>query len=227
MTFVSSKKLEHEQQIYEQNTEQYQPPPPAYSAEQQQELKNDATSKYPPQAHHMQSPTLTLQTENTKMLGTALRIYDLTNPSQDIFNVTVGWNMNLTFLRPDTKQEFASVKFHKLSMKMDVSLPDTPMFTIVFKKKLNYELSYSSPALQGQLMTWKTSWKWKTMDFEFRDPAGVMVARIKASNFKWKRMSQIEFFGDACNNKRLVEEVVITGAAVLEYVLVMNAAVIY
>lgn len=65
------------------------------------------------------------------------------------------------------------------------------------------------------------------MDFEFRDPAGVMVARIKASNFKWKRMSQIEFFGDACNNKRLVEEVVITGAAVLEYVLVMNAAAIY
>lgn len=97
------------------------------------------------------------------------------------------------------------------------------MFTIAFKK-LNYELSYSSPALKGQLMTWKTSWKLKTTDFEFRDPAGVLVARIKASNFKWKRMSQIEFFGDACNDKRLVEEVVVTGAAVLEYVIVSNAA---
>lgn len=214
---------QQEQQKYEQNTEEYQPPPPAYSSEQQQEQNNDATSKYPPQAHHMQSPSLTLQTENTKFLGTALRIYDLTNPSQDMFNVKVGWNMNLTFLRPDTKQEFASVKFHKLSTKLDVSLPDTSMFTIAFKK-LNYELSYSSPALKGQLMTWKTSWKLKTTDFEFRDPAGVLVARIKASNFKWKRMSQIEFFGDACNDKRLVEEVVVTGAAVLEYVIVSNAA---
>lgn len=134
------------------------------------------------------------------------------------------WNMNLHFLRPDTKQEFASVKFHKLSMKMDVSLPDTPMFTIAFKMKLNYEVSYPSPVLGGQMATWKTKYHWKTTDFEWRDSSGVMLARIKASNFKWKKMSQIEFFGDACNDERLVEEVVVTGAAILEYVLVMNAS---
>ncbi|KUL83807.1 hypothetical protein ZTR_06642 [Talaromyces verruculosus] len=230
MAFSSSKKLEHEQQRYGQNTEQYQPPPPTYSAQQQQQPQgnNDTTSKYPPQAHHTQSPALTLQTENTKLLGTALRIYDLTNPATDIFNVKVNpWSMNLTFLRPDTKQEFASVKFHKLSMKMDVSLPDTPTFTMGFKMKLIYEVSYPSPALGGQMATWKTNYHFKTIDFEWREnSSGVMLARIKASNFKWKKMSQIEFFGDACNDKRLVEEVVVTGAAILEYVLVMNATAV-
>jgi hypothetical protein len=204
-----------------------QSPLPAYSRHEQQQSNNDLTSKYPPQAHHTQSPTLTLQTENTKLLGTALRIYDLTNPSQNIFNVKINaFSMNLHFFRPDTKEEFASVKFHKLSMKMDLILPDTPMFTIACKWKLNYEISYPSPALGGQMATWKTSYHWKTMDLEYRDPSGVMLARIKASNFKWKKMSQIEFFGDAPRNQRLVEEIVVTGAAMLEYVLVMNAAAV-
>lgn len=75
------------------------------------------------------------------------------------------------------------------------------------------------------MVTWKTNYHFKTIDFEWRDSSGVMLARIKASNFKWKKMSQIEFFGDTCNDKRLVEEVVVTGGAILEYVLVMNAAV--
>lgn len=111
-------------------------------------------------------------------------------------------------------------------MKMDVMLPDMPMFTIACKCKLNYEVSYPSPALGGQMATWKTSYHWKTMDLEYRDPSGVILARIKASNFKWKKMSQIEFFGDAPRNQKLVEEVVVTGAAILEYVLVMNAVAV-
>ncbi|EEA23330.1 conserved hypothetical protein [Talaromyces marneffei ATCC 18224] len=242
MADISSKKLEytfpnsdtktqHEQQQYEQHMEMSNPPPPAYSEQQQQQqaqFNNDATSKYPPQAHHIQYPTLTLQTENTKLLGTALRIYDLTNPSKDLFNVKVNaFSMNLHFFRPnDRKQEFASVKFHQFSMKMDVVLPDTPMFTIGVKMKRNYEMSYPSPALGGQMVTWKTSYHWKTIDFEYRDASGVMLARIKASNFKWKKMSQVEFFGDAATNQRLVEEVVVTGAAILEYVLVMNACTV-
>lgn len=227
------KKLEREQEKYEQPTDLYEPPPPAYSPEQQLQQAGNITSttpKYPPQSHHMQSPTLTLQTENIKLLGTALRIYDLADPRKDLYNVKIKWNMNLHFLRPpgdnnNNEEEIASVKFHKFSMKMDIQLPDAPMFTVGVKLGQRYETSYSSPAMDGRMVSWKVRYHWKTTDLEFRDSAGVMLARIKASNYKWKKMSQIEFFGDAWHNRRLVDEVVVVGGAVLEFVLVTASTV--
>lgn len=42
----------------------------------------------------------------------------------------------------------------------------------------------------------------------------MILARIKASKFKWKMIDQIDLFRDAYNNRRLVEEVVVSGGGI-------------
>ncbi|EED14686.1 conserved hypothetical protein [Talaromyces stipitatus ATCC 10500] len=230
MDGLSSKKLEHEQETYRQTADLSGPPPPAYSTvDAQDETMN--TSKYPPQSYHQQAPTLTLQTENTKFLGQAMRIYDLSNPFQNIYEIKIKTlGMDLYFYRPGANQkgqEFATVKFHKLSLKMDITLPDTPMFTLKCKQGWNYKVSYPSPSFQGEMVSWKTNYHFKTMDFELRDAKGIMLARLKASNWNWKKTSQIEIFGGhVSGNQKLMDEIVVTGFGLLEYVIVMNAVTI-
>lgn len=86
------------------------------------------------------------------------------------------------------------------------------------------EATYASPALHGAELTWKTSYRLKTVDAECQDEQGVVICRMQANVWTLKKAGKIEFFGDiASSDPNVMDELVVNGIAMLEYVCLGNS----
>lgn len=91
-------------------------------------------------------------------------------------------------------------------------------------------MSYSSPALNGETLTWNSSCRFTTTKFDLRDSKGVLIARWHPHAFKWKKSSQIELFRtDAVRREieaqRLMDEIVVIGMSFLQFVTIIVSIV--
>ncbi|OKL57907.1 hypothetical protein UA08_06420 [Talaromyces atroroseus] len=210
---------------YAQTAQLDEPSPPPYSARDTQE--SQVPSPYPPQSYHMQAPLRTLKAEYTKWTLTGLRVYDATT-SENLYEAKIKWmKSSMAFTKPGSTDPFATVKFHTFTPRWDIQFDGMASFTVPLKGKLNYKGMHTSLALQNSRLTWKCKYHLSTMDLDCRDERSVMIARMQANVWKYKKICSIEFFdGESSVHGPIMDELVVTGLAMLEYVLMVNPGMV-
>jgi hypothetical protein len=173
----------------------------------------------------MQAPSRTLKVEYTRWTLTRLRIYDPAT-SRNIYEAKIQWlKQKMAFTKPGTTDPFATVKLHNLTPRWTVQFDGMAPLLISLKGVMNYEATHESPTLQNARLTWKCKYHFKTMDLECRDENSVMIARMQANIWKFKKICTIEFFGgEIAANGPVMDELVVTGLAMLEYVLMVDTS---
>lgn len=71
-------------------------------------------------------------------------------------------------------------------------------------------------------MTWNI--KKSSFNLECLDGSGIPIARFRFSCWSWRKAGKFEFLGPKANNEATVEEVLVTGLALVECILMSRYA---
>ncbi|KAH8699021.1 hypothetical protein BGW36DRAFT_460825 [Talaromyces proteolyticus] len=212
-----------EKQYYENvdgNNEQQLPPYPGY-----EDQNKHSFSKYPPQPYHTQAPSRTLRFKPTNIMHSAWEVTD-EGAGNVLYKAKLKSLKNQMIIKtgssPET--EIATVKFHSFRPKIDISIQGQEI-TLPLKTKLQHKTTFNPLALQGTTLTWKSSSHLKTLDLDCFDENSMPVAKISVSTWAFKSDYRFEFYeGNTDNSPLLMDELVVTGLAMIHYVLNIYAA---
>jgi len=222
-----------------------------------------STTPYLPQQYHTQAPAHTLKTTYTNWLRTKIEITDASeensnsgaNPTAPPLYTASNHFLHLlsthtTFYKssnpspsvPASGSEppptaLAQVRIHYVTAKIDITLSPNNPSPIIFKvPKLKFkkaDVTYASPTLRGETLTWKVKTydeimyletlfgKVKThavaVDLECTDAGGVALARV----FSSIRGAEMLFFGGKVGggggSEGLLDELVVVGVALAQH----------
>lgn len=180
------------------------------------------SSAYPPQPHHTQSPPRVLHVWFDKWHVNPIRVLDSDN-------ATALYTVRLKATKPHLRVRAASsttgittigtVSFHNLSSRIDATVHDASM-TLNSRGILKSGHTYSSPALGGACLTWKR--QHHSLDLVCLDEREAPVARFCFSNWSWSKGGRLELLGPDVASGAAMEEMVVTGMAMMENFMVMR-----
>lgn len=197
-------------------------PPPSYPEAQSQSpipIDNQGPPSrenpaYPPLPHHTQAPSLTLHVRYESWRTNDVRILDADG-------ATTLYTLKLQLRKPQMTIDAASatatigtVTFPFLTSRIETTVHDSPI-TLTSLGLLKKGHAWSSPALGNAAMTWKT--KSRNLDLVCSDAQGVMVARFDFPNWGLRKVGKFEMFGSEVTRGAVLEEILVTGLAMVEY----------
>lgn len=126
---------------------------------------------------------------------------------------------HLTFRRvgaPDGEKAFSTVVFHSWTQKIAVQVHDNEI-SIKARNWKQRDLEWSSPAFGGQTMAWHHENPWTSNSLILLAQGQLPVAKFSLARISVTEAGKIEFMGDRSLNQEMLDEVVITGVAVVQY----------
>ena len=120
----------------------------------------------------------------------------------------------MTFQRPTTNADLGTVSFHTLSSCIDVTLHDQSV-RLTSKGTLKNGYSFVSQTFRNETMTWKREGGFKDLAMVCVDGEDVPVARIFASDWSVKELGKMELLGPKAQSGDALDEIVVTGLAIL------------
>lgn len=126
---------------------------------------------------------------------------------------------HLTFRRagaPDEETALSTVIFHSWTQKIAVQVHDNDL-SIKARNWKQRDLEWSSPAFGGQTMAWHHENPWTSTSIVLLDQSQLPVAKFSLARFSVKEAGKIELMGDRSLTQEMLDELVITGVAVVQY----------
>ncbi|KAL8718840.1 MAG: hypothetical protein Q9181_008144 [Wetmoreana brouardii] len=114
----------------------------------------------------------------------------------------------------------ATVVYHSLSSRIDTTLHGHPV-TLTSAGLLKSKYTWSSPALGGATMTWNAK-SFTGLDLDCLDEQGILIARYLFSNWSMTKCGTLELLGPRATHGPVTEELLVTGLALVVYVLTLR-----
>lgn len=185
------------------------------------EKENAVSSPYPPQPHHTQAAARVLHVWYDGWHISRVRVLDTDN-------ATPLYTIRMKITKPHLVIESASagstigtVSFHTLSNRIDATVHDSST-TLTCRGLFKNGHTYPSPALGGATLTWKT--QGHSLDLVCLDEGGVAIARFCFSNWSLRKAGRVELMGPQAASGALMEEIIVTGTAMVEYSVALRSA---
>jgi hypothetical protein len=205
---------------FDEESPAYEAAPPAYITSSVPSTSNPSTSAagnvaYPPQAHHAQAPSHTLNVEYEGWKGTKARIMSEENSTR-LYDIKLSYfskpHMLITTAPSGSGdgETIGTVSFHTLSSRIDTTVRSTPL-PLTKRGNLKYGYRFTSKIL-GE-MEWKTGGH--KMDLTCFDAKGVARARFVFANWSMKKCGKFEMLGGGIEEAR--DELLVTGLAFVQY----------
>ncbi|KAL4806080.1 hypothetical protein BDV18DRAFT_138640 [Aspergillus unguis] len=174
----------------------------------------ESQDPYPPQAHHTQTPTRSVHIDFTGWQQTPVKVTEGTPSGAVIYTVDLTRRPQMKFLVGTSQTSLATVSVQALGSSLGVAMHGRNI-TVDIKSRLKTEGNYKSPSLQNASMTWKSR-SMKVFDFELRDSNAVLLAQFNPhSSWSRHKAARLDLFGPSVSNGRLMEEIVVTGVALV------------
>lgn len=176
-------------------------------------LSSSETSTSPPQPHHTQpvSRTLNLRYESLK---TSAILIDDASTDKLLYRASLHTRgPQLTVSSAITSANVGAATFHTFSARIDTTAHDSPL-TLAPRGVLKDGHTYVSKALGGETLMWKNSIK---DDMVCTDEKGVRVARFLYGGFSIKKCGKLEMLGPKVCAEEALDEIVVTALAELMY----------
>ena len=124
----------------------------------------------------------------------------------------------MTIATASTGATLGTATFHAHTLRIDTTVRDNAI-ALQPHKFLGWKgHKFSSNVLNGQVLRWK--YTKCSLDIVCVDERDVAVARFHFANWSVKKCGRLELIGSVANeNEGLMEEVMVTGLAMAEYVL--------
>jgi len=118
----------------------------------------------------------------------------------------------LHFQHAENEEEFAVGTIHPISIDADAIFRGQPIKIKATKRwRTKYEhLSYAYSSTPT-VLSWVSDSDFKTWDFICLDPNQLPIAKFSAKIWALKKFGNIEFLGEATENKEMREEIVVVG----------------
>ena len=175
-------------------------------------------SVYPPGPLHTQATTRTLHFYYETWRENSMSVTD-SDKSTVLYVAKIRVRKpHMTFQRPTTNADLAIVSFHILSSRIEITLHGQ---SVLLNSKGMFKNGYSfvSPTFRNETMTWKRDNCSTDIAMVCVDGADVPVARIAACNWSVKKLGKMELFGPKAQSGDTLDEIVVTGLAVLQVAL--------
>ncbi|KAK5939042.1 hypothetical protein PMZ80_008345 [Knufia obscura] len=158
-------------------------------------------------------PTRTIEVAAQGKISTTYDVLDTSN-STVLYTIKSSYLLkpHLTFISPSDNQEVATVSFHNLSTKIDITIRGRTS-TIKPKWRLKESYEYTSPT-SGTQRTWKSE-KLISSSMVCLDEKELALARWQVPKWSWTKLGRLEIVGDAVGGGETFEELIVTGMAVL------------
>ena len=205
-------------------------PPPSYPEVQgyppqdvhaiESEVKSDS-SAYPPQPHHTQAPSRLMNVVYEHYRTDRIRVLDADNTN-------TLYTMKLQMKKPhivvkatSTETTIGTANLHMFKGGIDTTVHDN---SITLSKHGFFKSTYTwpSPALEGATLTWK----FKNLGVEILclDEREIAIARFRFNNWSAKKCGTLEMLGPQADGGLLMDEILVTGLAVVEVILTIRNA---
>ena len=190
-------------------------PPRSVQTRSHQPSPVSQSSKAHPQAYDTLAParTVLVNCDNWKCTRFAITDSEAQTP---LFNVKLGLlKPQMTFASALTAEKIATVDMHALHSRIDTTVRDRPI-TLTSHVLSKGVYTYTSSALQGATLTWKSSKK-LGFNLECVDEEGVVMARFHFISLSFKHVGRLELVGERGIGDEFFEEIMVTGLALAYY----------
>lgn len=181
--------------------------------ETQLEFSNERPPDYPPQPYHDQAVSRTVEVERDNLAGTRYRVMD---GSSQLY--TANMKLRKPQMTIETSERIGSVVYHSHTSKIDLTLRGDSV-TLRSHGMMWNRWTYESPAFRGTV-TWRRKSK-ATKMFDFVCLLDeVPIAQFTVNNFGVTKIGKINFFGAGASSGLAMDEIVTTGLALADFLLV-------
>lgn len=113
---------------------------------------------------------------------------------------------------PNEPMAFATANQHTLSTKIDIDVRGQSFEMKPISKWSQKDYTFTSPALQGQIVTWKVDHQYRKGEATCLSESGEKLGSIYVSYYDFKKAGELDISGLAAQRTDLREEVVTTGS---------------
>ncbi len=202
-------------------------PPPSHPQSQSQVPEagvvnppTSVSSASPPQPHPTQSPARTLNINYENRHTSPILIVDAAHDNTTLFALNLQLHKpHMTISHASTSATIGTATFHALTTRIDTTAHDSPI-ALTAHGILRTSYTWSSPA-RGDV---PKRWKGGSSSSELVCLTGnkVAVARVLFTCWSVKRCGSLEILGAEAKGGGFMDEVVVTGLALVESVLALR-----
>lgn len=117
---------------------------------------------------------------------------------------------------PTTHETMGTVKIHAFRTRIETCINDQDI-EMTMGSWMKGDYSYESRALQNAKMTWQPQRKLQPLVMVLLDDKAMPVAKFIPVCFAMKKAGKIELLGEAAHDSRVVDEIVVTALAIMQY----------
>jgi hypothetical protein len=183
-----------------------------YPVEDNKNFKSYDNPGCPSLPYHSQTPSLTLRVQYQSWMRNEVRIRDVNNTAT-LYNVNIQLSNPHITVHSTSKAAVGTVVLPFLSSTIKTTVHDSQI-TLTSKGLLKNGHKWSSPSLGKIDITWKTQ---KNLDLVCLDAQGVKLALFSFPNWSLRESGTLELFGSEMVEALVVEEILVTGMAMIEY----------
>lgn len=132
----------------------------------------------------------------------------------------------LAFRLASDETPFATSSYHTLSTAIDVELRGQPVQLKVTSKWKQNAYTYSSPAFNGQTLTWKVKHGCKTSDWVCLDERSLPIARVSVNFLIWKEVGKLDIIGEFAEKQDMRDEVMAMAVTMAYLTVIRNASIL-
>ncbi|KAI9805434.1 MAG: hypothetical protein M1825_000685 [Sarcosagium campestre] len=176
---------------------------------------------FPPLPQHIQATTRTFNAYFLDLMGKNIRIVDADSEKELFIVKSQIRRPNMLITSSQTGDTLGTAVFHAFTCRVDTTVRGHPiaMNSVGTLGRKGY--TFPSSARPG------TSFRWKcqssNLDIICYDERDVAFARFHFSNWSLRKCGKLEFIGPLANDGGpVMEEIFVTGMAMMEYVLAMR-----
>lgn len=185
--------------------------------------ENRSTSEVSPSPHHAPKSSRTLHVRYEGWPIDRVRVLDDDN-STILYTVQLQMRKpHITINSVATGAAMGTVIFHSLTTRIDTTVHSSPII-LTAGGLLKNSYTYSSPALGGGKLTWKTR-NFK-LDLICMDEQNMPIARFVFNNWSLRKCGTFEMIGPGLDRVDVMEETLVTGLALVEYVLTLRLSTV-
>lgn len=168
-------------------------------------------TQFSTQFEEAQPTKLLIKYSNWKF--TKAEILDAADPAANVlynleFHMT---KPHVVLTVPNEPTAFATANQHALSTKIDIDVRGQSFEMKPVSKWSQKDYTFTSPALQGQTLTWKVTHAWTKGEAVCLTENGESLGRVRLSYYNFKQAGELDISGLATQRTDLREEVVTTG----------------
>ncbi|KAI9794101.1 MAG: hypothetical protein M1833_000466 [Piccolia ochrophora] len=204
--------------------------PPPYTEENYQKQQHVQNSRpggisgaqvYPSQPYHAQATSRTLHVYYENWTASLVRIMDTDNVTKLFKAKCQLTKPHLSIASAQTAATVGTAVYHILSSRIDTTVRGFQICMRPCATLGRRSYVYSSPTRRGANTRWSS--QGDNLDLVCLDERGVPLARFRASNWSMRKWGTLELIGPIANDGGpVMEEIVVTGLAMAEYLLAMR-----